>query len=419
MSNSPRTTRPELAALSPVQQLRAGRLRRRLTQLMVGLVLYGVSMAMMVRGGLGLDPWDVLHFGVAEGLPVSFGTVVILVGIAVLLLWIPLRQTPGLGTVANAVVIGLATDAALAVMAAPQAMAGRIGLLLGGVVLNGLATALYIGSQLGPGPRDGLMTGLARRTGWSIRLVRTSIEVTVVLLGWLLGGVVGLGTVVYALSIGPLVQLMLPWAIVPLEPVGRKVSALRGDEDGGVGGHHHLDGGEPLVGQPLLTEHVDPTLEDRRPRGARREVVEHHDPAGLDEVDDGVRAAALGLLGVQEQQGERAAVAQGRPVRRDDLDLRVVLEDLGGRLGEGGVELGGEDAGVAADTAAQPRRAHAASRAELGKRPRPGRGQRRQQSAGLVATEGDVPAAPRYVESPRDESGELEGCAHAVQCAKP
>jgi uncharacterized membrane protein YczE len=209
----------ELANIGPMAQLRAGRLPRRLTQLLVGLVFYGVSMAMMVRGGLGLDPWDVFHFGVASELPVSFGGVVIITGVAVLLLWIPLRQMPGLGTVANAIVIGLVTDVGLALLVAPEAMAGRVGLLVGGVVLNGLATALYIGSQFGPGPRDGLMTGLVRRTGWSVRVVRTSLELTVVAVGFLLGGVVGIGTVVYALAIGPLVQLMLPWFIVRLAPV--------------------------------------------------------------------------------------------------------------------------------------------------------------------------------------------------------
>jgi len=220
ITSTPRTA-PQLAVLSPLAQLRAGRLTRRLTQLAVGLVLYGVSMAMMVRGGLGLDPWDVFHYGVASGIPLSFGGVVIVTGVAVLLLWIPLRQMPGLGTVANAVLIGLATDAALAVLVSPEAFAGRLGLLLGGVALNGLATALYIGSQFGPGPRDGLMTGLVRRTGLSVRLVRTSIEVSVVAVGWLLGGVVGAGTVLYALAIGPLVQLLLPRFIVDLEPVDR------------------------------------------------------------------------------------------------------------------------------------------------------------------------------------------------------
>ena len=205
-----------LAHLTPAQQLRAGRLGRRLPQLLAGLILYGVSMALMVRSGLGLDPWDVLHYGVARWLPLSFGGVVIATGVAVLLLWIPLRQMPGLGTVANALVIGLATDAALALLVTSEGLAARTAMLAGGIVLNGLATALYIGAQLGPGPRDGLMTGLVRRTGWSVRVVRTSIELSVVLTGWLLGGVVGIGTIAYALAIGPLVQLMLPRFVVEL-----------------------------------------------------------------------------------------------------------------------------------------------------------------------------------------------------------
>jgi uncharacterized membrane protein YczE len=210
-------TRTSLAPMTPVQQLRAGRTTRRLVQLAVGLTLYGVSMGMMVRSGLGLDPWDVFHYGIAQHLPVSFGTVTIIVGAAVLLLWIPLRQWPGLGTVANVIVIGLATDATLALLGAPDPMAARVALLLGGIVLNGLAGALYIGSQFGPGPRDGLMTGLVRRTGRSFRLVRTSIEITVLAVGWLMGGVVGLGTILYAVMIGPVVQVFLPIFTVPLE----------------------------------------------------------------------------------------------------------------------------------------------------------------------------------------------------------
>jgi uncharacterized membrane protein YczE len=213
-------TRTALASLTPRQQLRAGRTTRRLVQLAVGLALYGVSMGMMVRSELGLDPWDVFHYGIAQHLPVSFGTVTIIVGVAVLLLWIPLRQWPGLGTVANVIVIGLATDATLALLDAPDLLAARVALLVGGIVLNGLAGALYIGSQFGPGPRDGLMTGLVRRTGRSFRLVRTSIEVTVLVVGWLLGGVVGLGTVLYAVLIGPVVQLFLPIFTVPLEAPG-------------------------------------------------------------------------------------------------------------------------------------------------------------------------------------------------------
>jgi uncharacterized membrane protein YczE len=213
-------TRTQLAPLTPLQQLAAGRRTRRLVQLVVGLVLYGVSMAMMVRAGLGLDPWDVFHFGVAQHLPVSFGTVVIVVGALALLAWVPLRQWPGLGTIANVVVIGLATDQALALLQRPDALAARVALLLGGIVLNGLAGALYIGSQFGPGPRDGLMTGLVRRTGRSVRLVRTTLELTVLAVGWAMGGVVGIGTVLYALAIGPVVQLFLPLLTVPLPHPG-------------------------------------------------------------------------------------------------------------------------------------------------------------------------------------------------------
>ena len=195
---------------SPRRPLRGRRLPRRLIQLYAGLALYGVSMALMLRSTLGNMPWDVLHQGLAGRLGWSIGTVAIVVGALVLLAWIPLRQRPGLGTVSNVVVIGLAVDAALAVVPAPGPLPVRVGLLVAGVLLNAVATAAYIGVHLGPGPRDGLMTGLVRRTGRSVRLVRTSIEVAVVATGWLLGGTLGLGTVVYALAIGPLVQLLLP-----------------------------------------------------------------------------------------------------------------------------------------------------------------------------------------------------------------
>jgi uncharacterized membrane protein YczE len=207
----------KLAPLTPLQQVQAPRLGRRVLQLLVGLWLYGASMAMMLRSHLGLDPWDVFHEGVAGRVPLSFGTIVIVTGVVVLLLWVPLRQTPGLGTVANVVVIGVATDVTLAMLEQPGSMSGRVGLLGAGIALNGLAGALYIGAQLGPGPRDGLMTGLVRRTGWSVRLVRTSLEVTVLATGFLLGGTVGLGTVLYALAIGPLLQLFLPHTVVDLE----------------------------------------------------------------------------------------------------------------------------------------------------------------------------------------------------------
>lgn len=244
-------TSTPLASLTPLEQLRAGRTARRLTQLVLGLTLYGVSMAMMVRSGLGLDPWDVFHYGIARYVHLSFGTVVILVGALVLLLWIPLRQWPGLGTLTNVVLIGLATDATLNLLAAPRPLAARGALLLGGIVLNGLAGALYIGSQFGPGPRDGLMTGLVRRTGRSVRLVRTSIELTVLGVGWLLGGVVGLGTILYAVLIGPIVQLFLPALTVPLAASAR----LAGD-DARLAGDDAVGEVFPALHEPLHRETI-------------------------------------------------------------------------------------------------------------------------------------------------------------------
>jgi uncharacterized membrane protein YczE len=183
---------------------------RRLSQLFVGLILYGASMALMIRSRLGLNPWGVFHQGLALRTGWSFGHVTILVATAVLLLWIPLRQRPGVGTVSNVIVIGLAVDATLAVLPPLEDVRTRAFLLVAGVAVNGLASACYIGAGLGPGPRDGLMTGWAARSGKSLRGVRTGIEVVVLAVGWLLGGTVGLGTVVYALGIGPLVQLLLP-----------------------------------------------------------------------------------------------------------------------------------------------------------------------------------------------------------------
>jgi uncharacterized membrane protein YczE len=182
---------------------------RRLAQLYIGLVLYGVSAAMQVRAGLGLDPWDVLHQGLATRLDRQIGTLTILVGAVVLLGWIPLRQRPGLGTVSNVVVLGLAMNATLEVLPAQHGYPARISMLLSAIVLCGAATGMYISAGLGPGPRDGLMTGIARRTGASIRLTRTLIEVAVLASGWLLGGSVGVGTVLYAVMIGPLAQVFL------------------------------------------------------------------------------------------------------------------------------------------------------------------------------------------------------------------
>ncbi len=185
-------------------------MRRRVVQLYVSLVLYGVSMALMIRSDLGNMPWDVLHQGLSERLGLPFGVVIALVGALVMLAWWPLHERPGLGTISNVVVISVVIDPALALIPESAGMAGRVSMAVAGVVLNGAATAAYIGAHLGPGPRDGLMTGLVRVTGASVRLVRTSIEVAVVVTGFLLGGTLGAVTVIYALAIGPLTQLFLP-----------------------------------------------------------------------------------------------------------------------------------------------------------------------------------------------------------------
>ena len=182
---------------------------RRLVQLYAGLVCYGAGIAFQVRSRLGLDPWDVFHQGIARHLGISLGPVVIAVGALVLLAWIPLRQRPGLGTVSNVIVLGLALDQVLWVLPSPHHLALRVACLVIGIVLVAAATGMYIGADFGPGPRDGLMTGLARRTGWSIRLTRTAIELTVLAIGWLLGGTVGVGTVLFAITIGPLAQVFL------------------------------------------------------------------------------------------------------------------------------------------------------------------------------------------------------------------
>jgi uncharacterized membrane protein YczE len=184
-------------------------MRVRLAQLYGGLVLYGVSSSLLVLAGLGLDPWDVFHQGLSRTFGLAIGTWAVIVGAAVLLLWIPLRQRPGIGTLSNVVLVGLTMDVVLGHVHAPHGMATRIACLVCGVFLNGVATGAYIGAGLGPGPRDGLMTGLAAR-GHSIRVVRTGLELTVLVTGWLLGGTVGVGTVVYALSIGPLAHVFIP-----------------------------------------------------------------------------------------------------------------------------------------------------------------------------------------------------------------
>ena len=180
-----------------------------MAQLYAGLVLYGVSASMMLLAGLGVDPWDVLHQGLSRRFGLGVGTWVVIVGALVLLLWIPLRQRPGLGTVSNVIVVGLVVDVVLAVVSPIHGLPAQLAVMVSGVLLNGVATGLYIGAGLGPGPRDGLMTGLAAR-GHSIRVVRTGIELLVLVTGWLLGGTVGLGTVVYALGIGPIAHVTIP-----------------------------------------------------------------------------------------------------------------------------------------------------------------------------------------------------------------
>ncbi|MCP3783295.1 hypothetical protein NLX85_07935 [Micromonospora sp. A3M-1-15] len=186
----------------------------RLVRLLTGLALFGASVALMVRADLGLSSWDVLHQGLATRTGLPLGWIVNGVALLVLLLWFPLRQRPGVGTVANVALVGLALDAVLAVLPQPSALPTRIGLLLLGILLNGVATGLYLGARLGPGPRDGLMTGLAAR-GLPVGRVRTGIELAVLAVGWLLGGTVGPGTLLYALSIGPLAQFLIPRLAVP------------------------------------------------------------------------------------------------------------------------------------------------------------------------------------------------------------
>lgn len=186
---------------------------RRVRRLAVGLVLYAASVAALVHSGLGNMPWDVLSQGLARQVGWTLGAATLVLSAAVLLCWIPLRQRPGAGTVANVLVIGLLIDpfmALLALLPDPLPLGAAIALAAGGIGLNGLATALYIGARMGPGPRDGLMTGLVSRTGGPVRVIRAAIEVTVVLGGWLLGGTVGPGTLAYALVIGPLAHVLMP-----------------------------------------------------------------------------------------------------------------------------------------------------------------------------------------------------------------
>jgi uncharacterized membrane protein YczE len=202
-----RTAAPLSRLLAPVP---ADRRARRLAQLLVGLVGYGVTASMMVLAGLGLDPWDVFHQGMSRTVGLGIGTWAVIASALVLVCgWVPLRQRPGVGTVLNALLVGLVMDVMLAAVHPPHVLWARIALLVGGVVGNGFATGFYIGAGLGPGPRDGLSTGIAAR-GHSMRLVRTAIEGSVLVTGFVLGGTVGVGTLLYAITIGPITHLTIP-----------------------------------------------------------------------------------------------------------------------------------------------------------------------------------------------------------------
>jgi uncharacterized membrane protein YczE len=284
-----------------------GQFRRRIVHLYIGLALYGASAALQVRSGLGLDPWDVFHQGVSEHTGLSIGTVSIVVGALVLLLWWPLRQRPGLGTVSNVFIVGLSMDATLWLLPQPHGLGVRVPLLAAGIVLSGVATGLYITARFGPGPRDGLMTGLHARTGRSIRLVRTGIEVTVLSVGFALGGSVGVGTVAYALAIGPLAQFFLRLFAFdgPSLPAGHTgedddvagvavrlgVGAAAGDDPQFGAGGVAVD---PLGGEVLLGEDLDAV--DREDRGGAVGSG-HLDPGvllqGAEAVEDGGAAGVV------------------------------------------------------------------------------------------------------------------------------
>ncbi len=210
------------------------RLPRRATQLTVGLFLYGFAIAMIVRGELGVSPWDVLTLGVQVQSGLPFGLITVLISVVVLCLWIPLRQRPGFGTLANALLVGPFADLGLWIIPPGLDLWWRILLLAGGILTLGLATGLYIGALFGPGPRDGLMTGLHRVTGWRIWIVRTSIEVVVLAIGWMLGGDVGIGTVAFALLIGPICGVTIRWFTVDVGDAAESETPLERDVRGSV-----------------------------------------------------------------------------------------------------------------------------------------------------------------------------------------
>jgi uncharacterized membrane protein YczE len=193
----------------PFAPVPADRLPRRGAQVLVGLILYGVTAAMLILARLGLDPWDVLHQGLSRTFGLPIGTWAVLLSFVVLVAWWPLRQRVGVGTVANALIVGIVIDIMQSLAHPPHVLWARVMLLVGGVIGNGIATGLYVGAGLGPGPRDGLSLGIAAR-GHSLRVVRTAIEVAVVTTGFILGGTIGVGTLLYALTIGPITHLTIP-----------------------------------------------------------------------------------------------------------------------------------------------------------------------------------------------------------------
>lgn len=203
------------------------RLPRRIAQLCVGVFLYGIGIAFIIRGAIGAAPWDVLTQGISFHVPLSFGVVTVLVSILVLLLWIPIRQRPGVGTIVNALFVGPSADVGFLVIPQSDLLWLRVLFFVLGLTVLAAATGMYIGAHFGPGPRDGLMTGLHERLGWPIWVVRTALEVTVVLIGWILGGNVGVGTVAFALFIGPLCQFFMRIFAVRVDggeerPAGRR-----------------------------------------------------------------------------------------------------------------------------------------------------------------------------------------------------
>jgi uncharacterized membrane protein YczE len=190
-------------------------LTRRIVQLLVGLFAYGIAISLMVQAGIGVAPWDVLTQGISKQTGLDFGLLTNIIGLGVLLCWIPIKQRPGIGTVANVLLIGPSAQLGLWTFPKQHLLVFQLAFFVVGLVLLALATGLYIGARMGPGPRDGLMTGIHARTGWRIWMVRTAIEVTVLLIGWALGGNFGPGTVAFALLIGPMVSVTIPWLRVP------------------------------------------------------------------------------------------------------------------------------------------------------------------------------------------------------------